>query len=97
MPAADLTRADLTRADLTGADLTLANLSEAILTRANLTGADLTGAKGLTYNQLASVKSLYKTQGLETVLKTEEITRLTAEKEELFNLPKEEQNDKISS
>ena len=66
-------------------------------TRANLTGADLTGAKGLTYNQLASVKSLYKTQGLETVLKTEEITRLTAEKEELFNLPKEEQNDKISS
>ena len=98
---ADLTRADLRGADLTGADLTGANLTGADLREADLREAvpykgkllGLTGAKGLTYNQLASVKSLYEAKGLETVLKPEELTRLRAEKPELFEPPKEEQNE----
>ena len=49
--------------------------------------------QNLTYEQLASVKSLYEAKGLETVLKPEELTRLRAEKTELFELPKEEQNE----
>ena len=52
------------------------NLTGVDLIEANLTRADLTGAKVLTYNQLASAKSLSKTQGLETVLRAEELTRL---------------------
>ena len=93
LTGADLTGVDLTRADLTGADLTGADLAEADLAEAILTGADLTGAKGLTYEQLASVKSLDGAKGLKTVLKTKELTRLTAEKKELFQPPKEEQNE----
>ena len=89
----DLTGANLTEVDLRGANLTRAELAGANLTGANLTIADLTGAKGLTYNQLASVKSLYVTRGLETVLKPEELTRLETEKPELFEPPKEEQNE----
>ena len=49
--------------------------------------------QNLTYEQLASVKSLYEAKGLETVLKPEELTRLKAEKPELFEPPKEEQNE----
>ena len=49
--------------------------------------------QNLTYEQLASVKSLYEAKGLETVLKPEELTRLRAEKPELFEPPKEEQNE----
>ena len=72
---ANLTRADLEGANLTGAKLALAELAVANLTGAdlegaelagaNLTGAYLTGAKGLTYNQLASVKSLFQTSSTE--------------------------------
>ena len=109
---ADLTGADLTGVDLTGANLreayltgayltgaylTGANLTRAYLTGANLTGVDLRGAKGLTYEQLASVKSLFGAKELATALKPEELTRLKAEMPELFEPPKEEQNDKISS
>ena len=91
--AADLTGADLTGVDLTGADLSGENLIEANLTGANLTDANLRGVRNLTYNQLASVKSLYETQGLEEVLGQEELTRLKAEMPELFEPPKEEQNE----
>ena len=84
LEGANLTGAKLDLADLEGANLTGADLEGAELAGANLTGAYLTGAKGLTYNQLVSVKSLYVTRGLGTVLKPEELTRLRAEKPELF-------------
>ena len=87
LTGAGLTRADLTRADLegailteaylTGADLTRAdlrgaNLREANLREADFTGADLADIRRAIYKRLASVKSLYKTQGLEIVLRPEE-------------------------
>ena len=108
LTGAGLTRADLTRADLegailteaylTGADLTRAdlrgaNLREANLREADFTGADLADIRRAIYKRLASVKSLYKTQGLEIVLRPEELTKLKTEKPELFEPPKEEQNE----
>ena len=55
---------------LTKTDIGHANLSLACY---------IVSSQKLTYEQLASVKSLYKTQGLETVLKPEELTRLKVE------------------
>ena len=88
-----LIEAGLTGVNLTGANLTGANLTGVDLRGADLTGADLRYVKGLTYEQLASVKSLDGAKGLETVLRAEELTRLKAEKPELFEPPKEEQNE----
>ena len=95
---ANLTRADLDRSKFNRSKFNSSRFNRskfnrsrfkgANLTGADLTGADLTGAKGLTYNQLASVKSLYSNSGLGTVLKPEELTRLRAEKPELFEPPK---------
>ena len=103
-----LTKANLVAVDLTGADLTDAflvgaNLRDADLRYADLTGADLRDAdlrdadlrlvNGLTYEQLVSVKSLFGAKELATALKPEELTRLKAEIPELFEPPKEEQNE----
>ena len=90
---ANLQGAILNEIKLQGASLESANFLFASLGHANLSHAILYQAKELTYEQLASVKSLYKTQGLETVLKPEELTRLKVEKPELFEPPKEEQNE----
>ena len=71
---ANLQGAILNEIKLQGASLESANFLFASLGNANLSHAILYQAKELTYLQLASVKSLYKTQGLETVLKPEELT-----------------------
>ncbi len=81
---ADLTNAYLSEANLTNAYLRGANLSRADLEEANLSYVSLQIAKNLTYKQLTWVKSLYETEGLETVLKPEELNRLKKEKPELF-------------
>ena len=60
-----LNNANLERANLSGTDLSKTDLSGA-----NLSGANLSGVKGLTFNQLKSVKSLYETMGLEQGLQS---------------------------
>ena len=100
LTGANLRGADLREADLREADLTGADLREAVFYKGKSIGlprADLSEYRKYIYKKLAPVKSLYKTQGLEEVLGQEELTRLKAEKPELFEPPKEEQNDKISS
>ena len=67
---ANLQGAILNEIKLQGASLESANFLFASLGHANLSHAILYQAKELTYEQLASVKSLYKTQGLENCIKT---------------------------
>ncbi|WP_203731594.1 pentapeptide repeat-containing protein [Streptomyces sp. SID12501] len=55
---ADFTGAVLSGAHLEGANLKLATFTRAQLNQADLAGADLTGAKGLTIEQLKSVKRI---------------------------------------
>ncbi len=75
----DLTNANLRGADLSGADLSGADLINANLRTANLAGADLAEAnlsyvgleiaENLTYEQLASAKSLHQTSGIPEKIK----------------------------
>ncbi|MEL6559574.1 MAG: pentapeptide repeat-containing protein [Bacteroidota bacterium] len=95
---ADLTAADLQNADLTGVVLTGANLERATLREADFRGADFTNAnlksadlafadlsstKGLTYEQLASTKSLYQAKSIPPHLKD----RLNLENPKVLNDP----------
>jgi len=50
----------LNNANLQEANLLFANLEGTTLSSANLRGADLQGAKGLTLEQLSTVKTLYE-------------------------------------
>lgn len=82
---ADLRETDLSGADLRGANLTGANLREAIFNGADLTGAllllaDLSGAKGIEYQQLITVGSLYEVKGISNDL----LARLKKDKPNLF-------------
>jgi uncharacterized protein YjbI with pentapeptide repeats len=91
--AAGFQWADLQRANLQGADLREANFMEANLGHANLKAADLKGAyfwssdlsgtKGLRFEQLATVKTLYGAKGLEAGLEAQ----LKEEYPELFEEP----------
>lgn len=68
---ADLSDAKLMKVDLTGTDLT----------GTDLTGANLTGTKGLTFEQLSTVKCLYDVKGLKKELEQ----KLRAKNPKLFD------------